>query len=87
LIHFSCKPPLTPGNVDGAERQLYLDADGNKPRPKIKAAHVADPFIVVIREDDSFGLFVGDTAKGRVRRKDVSHFGEHVSALTTSRFQ
>ncbi|QRW23646.1 cleavage and polyadenylation specificity factor protein [Rhizoctonia solani] len=50
---------------DGAERQLYLDAEGNKPRPKIKVAHVADPFIVVIREDDTFGLFVGDTAKGR----------------------
>lgn len=67
------------GSIDGTERQLYLDADGNKPRPKIKAAHVADPFIVVMREDETFGLFVGDTAKGRVRRKDVSHFGENVS--------
>lgn len=32
-----------------------------------------------MREDQSFGLFVGDTIKGRVRRKDVSHFGENVS--------
>ncbi|KAG8780231.1 mRNA cleavage and polyadenylation factor subunit [Ceratobasidium sp. 428] len=33
---------------DGAGRQLYLDADGNKPRPNIKAAYVAKLFIVVL---------------------------------------
>ncbi|KAG8693476.1 mRNA cleavage and polyadenylation factor subunit [Ceratobasidium sp. 394] len=71
---------------DGAERQLYLDADGNKPRPKIKTAYVADPFIVVLREDESFGLFVGDTAKGRVRRKDVSHFGENGTICASASF-
>ncbi|ELU39366.1 cleavage factor protein [Rhizoctonia solani AG-1 IA] len=71
---------------DGAERQLYLDAEGNKPRPKIKVAHVADPFIVVLREDDTFGLFVGDTAKGRVRRKDVSHFGENGTICASASF-
>ncbi|KAG8692927.1 mRNA cleavage and polyadenylation factor subunit, partial [Ceratobasidium sp. 395] len=71
---------------DGAERQLYLDADGNKPRPKIKAAYVADPFIVVLREDESFGLFVGDTAKGRVRRKDISHFGENGTICASASF-
>ncbi|KAG8744304.1 mRNA cleavage and polyadenylation factor subunit [Ceratobasidium sp. 414] len=71
---------------DGAERQLYLDADGNKPRPKIKGAYVADPFIVVLREDESFGLFVGDAAKGRVRRKDVSHFGENGTICASASF-
>ncbi|KAF8600601.1 hypothetical protein BDV93DRAFT_608605 [Ceratobasidium sp. AG-I] len=72
--------------ADGTERQLYLDADGNKPRPKIKAAHVADPFIVVMREDESFGLFVGDSAKGRVRRKDISHFGENGTICASASF-
>ncbi|CEL62153.1 Protein CFT1 OS=Cryptococcus neoformans var, neoformans serotype D (strain B-3501A) GN=CFT1 PE=3 SV=1 [Rhizoctonia solani AG-1 IB] len=71
---------------DGGERQLYLDAEGNKPRPKIKSAHVADPFIVVLREDDTFGLFVGDTAKGRVRRKDVSHFGDNGTICLSASF-
>ncbi|CAE6490781.1 unnamed protein product, partial [Rhizoctonia solani] len=87
----SCVAQITTNSIrllepDGAERQLYLDAEGNKPRPKIKAAHVADPFIVVLREDDTFGLFVGDTTKGRVRRKDVSHFGENGTVCASASF-
>ncbi|KAG8688697.1 mRNA cleavage and polyadenylation factor subunit [Ceratobasidium sp. 423] len=87
----TCVAQITTNSIrlleaDGAERQLYLDAEGNKPRPKIKAAHVADPFIVVLREDDTFGLFVGDTAKGRVRRKDISHFGENGTICSSASF-
>ncbi|KEP51741.1 cleavage and polyadenylation specificity factor protein [Rhizoctonia solani 123E] len=87
----TCVAQITTNSIrllepDGAERQLYLDAEGNKPRPKIKAAHVADPFIVVLREDDTFGLFVGDTTKGRVRRKDVSHFGENGTICSSASF-
>ncbi|QRV81748.1 cleavage and polyadenylation specificity factor protein [Ceratobasidium sp. AG-Ba] len=87
----SCIAQITTNSIrllepDGAERQVYLDADGNKPRPKIKSACVADPFIVVLREDESFGLFVGDTAKGRVRRKDVSHFGENGTVCASASF-
>ncbi|CAE6441366.1 unnamed protein product [Rhizoctonia solani] len=87
----TCVAQITTNSIrllepDGAERQLYLDAEGNKPRPKIKVAHVADPFIVVLREDDTFGLFVGDTTKGRVRRKDVSHFGENGTICSSASF-
>lgn len=47
-------------------------------RPKIRYCSVSDPFVLIIREDDSLGLFVGDAERGRIRRKDMTPMGEKV---------
>jgi len=52
--------------------------DGTTPRAKIKACSVADPYVLVIREDNSLGLFIGETGKGKMRRKDMSALGDKV---------
>ncbi|KAF6743658.1 hypothetical protein DFP72DRAFT_858478, partial [Ephemerocybe angulata] len=43
---------------DGTERQTILDMDGKLPRPKIRACSISDPFVLIMREDDSLGLFI-----------------------------
>ena len=63
---------------DGTERQIIPDKDGNMPRPKIRACSISDPFVLVLREDDSIGLFVGETERGKIRRKDMSPMGDKV---------
>jgi cleavage and polyadenylation specificity factor subunit 1 len=69
----------TPCLEDGTERQIIKDLDGSMPRPKIRACSICDPFVLVIREDDSIGLFIGETTgKVRVRRKDMSPMGDKV---------
>jgi cleavage and polyadenylation specificity factor subunit 1 len=35
-----------------------------------------DPYVLIIREDDTLGLFVGEPSRGKVRRKDMSSFGD-----------
>lgn len=52
--------------------------DGATKRPKIRYSCVSDPFILIIREDESLGLFVGDAERGRIRRKDMTPMGEKV---------
>lgn len=66
---------------DGSERQTIKDMDGNMPRPKIRACSISDPFVLIIREDDSIGLFIGETERGRIRRKDMSPMGDKVRAM------
>jgi cleavage and polyadenylation specificity factor subunit 1 len=51
------------------------------PRPKIKLCSICDPFVMIIREDESLGLFIGEAERGKIRRKDMSPMGEKVSAL------
>ncbi|KAI0366045.1 hypothetical protein BV20DRAFT_1115505 [Pilatotrama ljubarskyi] len=63
---------------DGSERQSIEDLDGNAPRPKIKSCSICDPFVLIIREDDSIGLFIGEIERGKIRRKDMSPMGEKV---------
>jgi hypothetical protein len=65
-------------HADGTERQTIKDADGNMPRPKIRACSISDPFVLIIREDDSIGLFIGETERGKIRRKDMSPMGDKV---------
>ncbi len=48
-------------------------------RPKIRHCNISDPFILIIREDDSLGLFVGNSETGRIRRKDMTAMGEKAS--------
>jgi hypothetical protein len=59
--------------------------DGNMTRPKIRACSIADPFILIIREDDTLGLFVGEAERGKIRRKDMSAMGEKVTAFMPTR--
>ena len=68
-------------HADGTERQIIKDADGNMPRPKIRACSISDPFVLIIREDDSIGLFIGETERGKIRRKDMSPMGDKVRSL------
>jgi cleavage and polyadenylation specificity factor subunit 1 len=64
---------------DGTERQIIKDMDGNMPRPKIRGCSISDPFVFIVREDDSIGLFIGETERGKIRRKDMSPMGDKVS--------
>ncbi|KAF9448151.1 hypothetical protein P691DRAFT_801258 [Macrolepiota fuliginosa MF-IS2] len=64
---------------DGSERQTIPDKDGNMPRPKIRACSISDPFVLVVREDDSIGLFIGESERGKIRRKDMSPMGDKSS--------
>lgn len=47
-------------------------------RPKIRYCSFSDPFVLILREDNSLGLFVGDTERGKIRRKDMTPMGEKV---------
>jgi cleavage and polyadenylation specificity factor subunit 1 len=67
--------------IDGTERQIIKDLDGSVPRPKIRHCSICDPFIMVIREDDSLGLFIGEPERGKIRRKDMSPMGDKVLPL------
>lgn len=51
------------------------------PRPKIRGCSISDPFVLIIREDDSIGLFIGETERGRIRRKDMSPMGDKVCVI------
>ena len=64
--------------TDGVEKQVIKDTDGNMTRPRIRAASILDPFVLVLREDDTLGLFVGEPARGKIRRKDMSALGDKV---------
>jgi len=60
--------------------------DGKLLRPKIRSCSICDPFVLIVREDDSIGLFIGETERGKIRRKDMSPMGEKVrcSLLSTN---
>ncbi|KAI0341420.1 hypothetical protein BDW22DRAFT_1408067 [Trametopsis cervina] len=71
---------------DGTERQSIKDLDGNLPRPKIKFCSICDPFVLIIREDESLGLFIGEAERGKIRRKDMSPMGEKTSKYVSGCF-
>jgi cleavage and polyadenylation specificity factor subunit 1 len=64
--------------IDGTERQIIKDMEGNNQRPKIKYCSICDPFVFILREDDTIGLFIGEPERGKIRRKDMSPMGEKV---------
>ncbi|GJJ10703.1 hypothetical protein Clacol_004930 [Clathrus columnatus] len=72
--------------TDGTERQVIKDMDGNMTRPKIRACGISDPFILILREDDTLGLFVGEAERGKIRRKDMSAMGEKSSRYLAASF-
>lgn len=51
------------------------------PRPKIRLCSICDPFVLIVREDDSIGLFIGEPERGKIRRKDMSPMGDKVCLL------
>ncbi|TFK70705.1 hypothetical protein BDN72DRAFT_838644 [Pluteus cervinus] len=71
---------------DGTERQIIKDMDGNMPRPKIRFCSICDPFVLIVREDDSIGLFIGEAERGKIRRKDMSPMGDKTSRYLTGGF-
>ncbi|KAJ8502824.1 hypothetical protein ONZ45_g11405 [Pleurotus djamor] len=72
---------------DGGERQSIKDLDAsNIPRPKTRACSICDPFVLIFREDDSIGLYVGETERGKIRRKDMSAMGDKTSRYLTGCF-
>lgn len=81
-----CLNLFTPFDVrlDGTERQIIKDMDGNMPRARIKTCSICDPFVLILREDETIGLFIGETERGKIRRKDMSPMGEKAS-LTSPR--
>lgn len=64
--------------TDCTERQIIKDMEGNNQRPKIKYCSICDPFVFILREDDTIGLFIGEPERGKIRRKDMSPMGEKV---------
>ena len=52
--------------------------EGNNQRPKIRYCSICDPFVFILREDDTIGLFIGEPERGKIRRKDMSPMGEKV---------
>ncbi|KAL0062576.1 mRNA cleavage and polyadenylation factor subunit [Marasmius tenuissimus] len=71
---------------DGTERQIIKDMDGHTPRAKIKACSILDPYVLIFREDDSIGMFIGEPERGKIRRKDMSPMGEKSSRYLTGSF-
>jgi hypothetical protein len=72
--------------TDGTERQIIKDMEGNNQRPKIKYCSICDPFVFILREDDTIGLFIGEPERGKIRRKDMSPMGEKVRFSDVSSF-
>ena len=64
--------------IDGTERQIIKDMEGNNQRPRIKYSSICDPFVFILREDETIGLFIGEPERGKIRRKDMSPMGEKV---------
>lgn len=80
------RPTFLNDFLDGTERQKIDDLDGKLARPKIRACSICDPFVLIIREDDSIGLFLGETERGKIRRKDMSPMGDKArSSFTPAR--
>ena len=61
--------------------------EGNNQRPKIKYCSICDPFVFILREDDTIGLFIGEPERGKIRRKDMSPMGEKVRPYYTPHFR
>ncbi|KAH7107502.1 CPSF A subunit region-domain-containing protein [Auriculariales sp. MPI-PUGE-AT-0066] len=72
--------------ADGSERQNIKDLNNTTPHAKIKACSISDPYVVVVREDGSLGLFIGETGKGKMRRKDMSALGDKASRYLAASF-
>ncbi|KAJ3757844.1 CPSF A subunit region-domain-containing protein [Lentinula raphanica] len=77
---------------DGTERQVIKDVESSSsstisaPRARIRACSISDPYVLILREDDTMGLFIGEASKGKLRRKDMSMLGGKTSKYLTGCF-
>ncbi|KAJ3777509.1 CPSF A subunit region-domain-containing protein [Lentinula raphanica] len=77
---------------DGTERQVIKDVESSSsstisaPRARIRACSISDPYALILREDDTMGLFIGEASKGKLRRKDMSMLGGKTSKYLTGCF-
>ncbi|KAF9078133.1 CPSF A subunit region-domain-containing protein [Rhodocollybia butyracea] len=55
-------------------------------RARIRHCSISDPYVMILREDGTMGLFIGEAAKGKVRRKDMSMLGGKTSKYVTGCF-
>lgn len=62
--------------TDGSEKQVIPDRDNSTARARIRHAAICDPYVLILREDDTLGLFVGEPTRGKLRRKDMSPLGD-----------
>lgn len=63
--------------LDGTERQVIKDVESSfsasaAPRANIRSCSISDPYVLIVREDDTMGLFIGVAGKGLVVLK-ISH--------------
>ncbi|KAJ3894218.1 CPSF A subunit region-domain-containing protein [Lentinula edodes] len=78
--------------TDGTERQVIKDVESSSsstvstPRARIRACSISDPYVLILREDDTMGLFIGEVSKGKLRRKDMSMLGGKTSKYLTGCF-
>ncbi|KAJ3853994.1 CPSF A subunit region-domain-containing protein [Lentinula lateritia] len=78
--------------TDGTERQVIKDVESTSsstvstPRARIRACSISDPYVLILREDDTMGLFIGEVSKGKLRRKDMSMLGGKTSKYLTGCF-
>jgi hypothetical protein len=56
---------------------VIKDVEGGAPRARIRTCSVSDPYVLILREDDTIGLFVAADTK-KIRRKDMSPMGDKV---------
>ncbi|KAJ3784599.1 CPSF A subunit region-domain-containing protein [Lentinula aff. detonsa] len=77
---------------DGTERQVIKDVESSSfsnvstARARIRACSISDPYVLILREDDTMGLFIGEASKGKLRRKDMSMLGGKTSKYLTGCF-
>jgi cleavage and polyadenylation specificity factor subunit 1 len=66
------------------ERHVINDMDGSLPCAKIKSCSICDPSVLILQEDESIGLFIGETERGKIRRKDMSPMGDKVLLILST---
>jgi len=64
-------------SLDGTKRQSIKDMDGNLLHPKIQACSISSPFVLIVKEDDSIGPFMGETEHGNIGER-MSPMGDKV---------
>ncbi|KAG9311848.1 CPSF A subunit region-domain-containing protein [Chiua virens] len=82
-------PTRIPGTTVGAgpffQRTAVLHVMTNAIRV-LEPDGICDPFVLILREDDTIGLFIGEMERGKIRRKDMSPMGEKSSRYLTGCF-
>ncbi|KAF8268563.1 CPSF A subunit region-domain-containing protein [Lactarius quietus] len=60
---------------DGTERQIIKDMEGNNQRPRIKYCSICDPFVFILREDDTMVYLLESPSAARSDGKTCRQWG------------